>query len=167
MYSYKLEVPCRKLLQCWIDCSLDIRVAVESHWHWHHTPLHPWPSPWNSKVDLHPTLCMEQWHHQLRTQTVACDKTNPSLYIIPTVTCQTVNTSLYVTHTVVLKQGTPPYTWYILCHWWNSESIIIFFTHKFNYFSTFFHLSFGSLKVDVLVAHFICFVTVRHSIWEC
>lgn len=38
------------------------------------------------------------------TQTVACDTTNPSLYIIPTVTCQTVNTSLYVTNTVVLKQ---------------------------------------------------------------
>lgn len=94
---------------------------------------------------------MEQWHHQLRTQTVACDTTNPSVCIIPTVTCQTMNTPLYLVHTVTGETVSPS---------------LHFSCINLTTFLHFYHLSFGSLKEDVLVAHFICFVTVRHSIWE-
>jgi hypothetical protein len=78
------------------------------------------------------------------TQTVACDTTNPSLYIIPIVTCQTVNTPLYWVHTVTGETVSP--LWYFLCMYLTT------FIH-------FYHLSFGSLKVNVWVAHFSCFVT--------
>jgi len=114
-----------------------MRVAVESHWHWHCTLLHPRLSPWNSKVDLHPTLDMDQWHHQLRTHKLLL------------VTQQTLPHILFLFSLV--KQWTAPCMLHILlcwnsehflilgtyCHWWNNESIIIFFMHKFNYFSTF------------------------------
>ena len=142
-------------------------VEVDSHWQWHHTPLHPWLSPWNSKVDLHSTLCMQQWHHQLRTHKLLLVIQQTLLYLLFLLS--------------LVKQWTPPCMLHILlrwnserplilgtyCHWWNSESIIIFLYINLTTFLHFYHLSFGSLKVDVWVAHFICFVTFRHSIWEC
>jgi hypothetical protein len=109
-----------------------MKMAVESHWHWHHSPLHLWLSPWNSKVDLHPTLCMEQWHHQHRTHKLllVTQQTLPYILFLLSLVKQW-------THILLCWNCEHPLIFGHYCHWWNTESIMIFFMHKFNYFSTF------------------------------